>query len=219
MYREHRDARLRSIRTCVSGNEIDPSCDDLPGAGGDPSLDCRRAESARSRLLGGEHAVTSHRQLVNVHDEFDAGHRQSVPRRLGSVFRVMLCPHSGHNITRNDDQPSEIPRVMTQRVDGADQTPDLVTVHADVGEHLAVECCRGVLDGGAPQVGDLHQRGPAVGGVGQSPDQLRLLESTDRVGDAGDVDLESVAGLGDREGACRENASRRSNSKRENVKS
>ena len=102
------------------------------------------------------------------------------------------------SVIRNDeDRASEVPRVMAQRLDRRDQSADLGLVHPDVGEHLAIECRRRILDCRAAEVGDLDQGGAAVGGVGEASDQLCFLESSNRVGDARDVYLETVACLGD----------------------
>ncbi len=89
--------------------------------------------------------------------------------------------------------------MLPQRLDGADEAGHLAVGHADVGEDLLVEGLGGVLDGGAAEVGDLDEGGAPVGRVRDAADEAAFLEATDRVGDARDVDLQTIAGLGDRE--------------------
>ncbi len=86
--------------------------------------------------------------------------------------------------------------MLPQRLDRPDQAGHLVVGHADVGEDLLVEGLGGVLDGGAAEVGDLDEGGAPVGRVRDTSDEAAFLEATDRMGDARDVNLETVAGLG-----------------------
>ena len=50
-----------------------------------------------------------------------------------------------------------------------------------------------------PFRGQFGQRGPAVGGMGDPPDQALLLEPVDDVGDAGGVDHEPLPHLAERQ--------------------
>ena len=52
-----------------------------------------------------------------------------------------------------------------------------------------------------PEIGDLHQRGAPVGGMRQPAHQAVRLQPPDRVRDAGDVHLQPVGRLGDRQRA------------------
>ena len=95
----------------------------------------------------------------------------------------------------------EVAGVATQRFDRCRQGPRFVVGDADVGEDVVVQCHGRVLNRGAAEIGDLHQRGAAVGGVRQPCHQAVCLQPPDCVGDAGDVHLQPVGRLGDRQRA------------------
>ena len=79
------------------------------------------------------------------------------------------------------------------------QAPRLVVRHSDVGEHLVVERDGCILDRRPAEAGYLHQRGAAVGRMRDAFDESVGLQSPDRVRDAGDVHLQPVGRLGDRQ--------------------
>jgi hypothetical protein len=94
---------------------------------------------------------------------------------------------------------SEVAGVAPQGVNGRHQGLRFTGRHPDVGEDLLVERDGGVLDGGAAEVGDLNQRGTPIGRMRYPRNQPVGLQPADRVGDAGDVHLQPVGGLGDRQ--------------------
>lgn len=84
---------------------------------------------------------------------------------------------------------SEVARLVSQHIDGRDQGGGLLMRDTDIGEHLIVEGDGGIFDRRAPQVGDPHQGGAAVGRVRYSLDEAVALQSPDGVGDARDMHL------------------------------
>ena len=97
---------------------------------------------------------------------------------------------------------SEVAGVAAQRLDRRGQRARLLVGHADVGEHLVVQRDGRVLDGRAAEIGEPHQRGAPVGRMRHALDEAVGLESSDRVRDAGDVHLQPVGGLRDRQRAA-----------------
>ena len=122
---------------------------------------------------------------------------------VGGTLNIRSRPGSGTAVTATIPVPSldrlEVAGVAPQGLDRRHQRLGLALRDADVGEHLLVERDGGVLDGRAAQVGDLHQRGSAVGRVRHALHQLVGFQPADRVGDAGDVHLQPVGCLGDRQ--------------------
>ena len=89
--------------------------------------------------------------------------------------------------------------MSAQRLDRRHQGLGLFIRHPDVGEHLLVQGHGGVLDRRAPELRDLHERGAPVSGVRDALHQTVGLQAPDGVRDAGDVYLEAVGGLRDRQ--------------------
>ena len=92
----------------------------------------------------------------------------------------------------NAHRQIKVAGVVAKGLDRGHQRTGLIGRHADVGEHLPVEGCRGVLHRRSAQIGDLDQRGAPIGRVRCAPHQPVGLQSADRVGDAGDMHLEAI---------------------------
>ena len=143
----------------------------------------------------GTHAAEIYAKFAADHARLglQRGHRDAAQQL------TLVCDHVRPGTSRVAVARSEVAGVAPQRLDRRHQRLRFGSGHADVGEHLLVERDGGVLDGGPAQIGDLHQRGAPVGGMRYPLNQPVGLQPADRVGDAGDVNLQPVGGLGDRQ--------------------